>query len=201
MSRDDPFHSADNESTDGYRKNGNAVCDVDIPTSIEARAVGSKMDYLSSGQSVLIDPENGFVCENNQNDPGCKDYEVRFCCPGEYFSIRVEIEISSCGDDLSVSLFLEPCYRDNSSRVLKGDSSCIGQRRCYHASSDMTIEMCKDFCRTRGWAIAGTESFTECFCGNVAPTERIPASICDRPCGGNSEQICGGDWAMTLHFL
>ena len=61
--------------------------------------------------------------------------------------------------------------------------------------------MCKDYCRQRGWAVAGTESFTECFCGNKAPTEKIAASNCDRPCLGNTTQMCGGPWGMVLHDL
>ena len=81
MSRDDPGHSQDNESTAGYRKSGNPVCGVDIPTSIEARVIVTKADFSSTGQTVSIDPENGFICENSENDPKCKDYEVRFCCP------------------------------------------------------------------------------------------------------------------------
>ena len=66
----------------------------------------------------------------------------------------------------------------------------------------MTIQKCKDYCRDRGWAIAGTESFGECFCGNsVSPMEQIPVSECNRECIGPSEEICGGSWAMILHYL
>ena len=81
MSRDDPGHSQDNESTAGYRQSGNPVCGVDIPTSIEARVIATKADFSSTGQTVSIDTENGFICENSENDPKCADYEVRFCCP------------------------------------------------------------------------------------------------------------------------
>ena len=81
MSRDNPSYTQDNESTAGFRNSGNPVCDDDIPTSIEARVIATKADFSSSGQTVSIDPENGFICENSKNDPKCKDYEVRFCCP------------------------------------------------------------------------------------------------------------------------
>ena len=59
------------------------MCGPDLPTSIEARVIATQADFSSTGQTVLIDPENGFICENNQNDPDCKDYEVKFCCPSK----------------------------------------------------------------------------------------------------------------------
>ena len=88
MSRDNPGKTADDELTVNYRKDGKTVCGngvhyVDSPISIEARVVGSKMDYSLTGQTVQIDPINGFICKNDENNPGCKDYELRFCCPGQ----------------------------------------------------------------------------------------------------------------------
>ena len=80
MSRDNPDGYMDNESTAEYRNFGNPVCGDDIPTSIEARVIATKADFSSTGQTVSIDPENGFICENSKNDPMCEDYEVRFCC-------------------------------------------------------------------------------------------------------------------------
>ena len=80
MSRDIPDYSYDDESTAEYRiRDGNPVC-VNNPTSIEARVVATKADFSSTGQTVSIDPENGFRCKNSENDPNCVDYEVRFCC-------------------------------------------------------------------------------------------------------------------------
>ena len=65
----------------------------------------------------------------------------------------------------------------------------------------MTIEVCKEYCRNMGWAIAGTESSNQCFCGNVAPTRTEDKSACNAPCSGNSQQICGGEWAMHIYHL
>ena len=65
----------------------------------------------------------------------------------------------------------------------------------------MTIEVCKDYCRNMGWAIAGTESSNQCFCGNEAPTITGEEGQCNAPCSGNSQQICGGEWAMHIYHL
>ena len=91
------------------------------------------------------------------------------------------------------------CYRDNSNRVLKGDDTCIREGRCFFRSQDMTIGRCKEYCHARGWALAGVEWYTECFCGNEAPTNMISDSECDRPCGGDNAQMCGGAWALNVH--
>ena len=77
MNRDGPGHSADNELT----VNRTPVCNGDIPTSIEARVIATQEDFSSTGQTVEIDPEDGFICYNDQNDPNCENYEVRHCCP------------------------------------------------------------------------------------------------------------------------
>ena len=98
--------------------------------------------------------------------------------------------------------FIAPCYQDNKNRVLKGNNKCIGDRSCYRMNDDMTIEICKSYCRARNWAIAGLESYSECFCGNqISPKVRLPDSSCQRRCRGNSAQICGGHWAMTVYYL
>ena len=85
MSRDVPDNSFDME-TISWRQNRRPVCGLDMPTSIEARVISTQADYSTTGQNVLIDPENGFLCENSQNDPNCEDYEERFCCPSKNLS-------------------------------------------------------------------------------------------------------------------
>lgn len=65
----------------------------------------------------------------------------------------------------------------------------------------MTIERCKEYCRDNNWAVAGLEYSKECFCGNESPTKIIPDSRCNKPCSGNSQQICGGGWALNIYHL
>ena len=102
---------------------------------------------------------------------------------------------------LDLTKFLGKCYKDDRNRVLKGDSACIEDGRCFLRSrTDMTIEMCKKFCHKNGWAIAGVEHFRECYCGNKLPTKILPDSKCNRPCSGNSDQNCGGGYAMNIFY-
>lgn len=85
--------------------------------------------------------------------------------------------------------------------MLKGDSTCIGDGRCFLNSKDMTIEMCKEYCLKNGWALAGVENSDECFCGNHTPTKNLENSSCNYACRGDSQQICGGHWTINIYKL
>ena len=65
----------------------------------------------------------------------------------------------------------------------------------------MTIKKCKEYCRENGWSIAGVENSKECFCGDKAPTKRIPEFNCNKPCSGGKNEICGGAWALNIFEL
>ena len=57
----------------------------------------------------------------------------------------------------------------------------------------MTIERCLEFCSTNGYSLYGLEHYGNCICGNAPPTiDPRPDSECDKPCHGDSNQICGG---------
>jgi hypothetical protein len=76
-----------------------------------------------------------------------------------------------------------------------------GQPRTLGAASDrgdhVTVETCLDFCAGRGFAYAGVEYASECYCGGAAPAQdRLwrdgLLGSCEMPCAGNSTQKCGG---------
>ena len=82
--RDNPGKTGDHESVSEYRnRDGINICNGKDRISIEARVSQTKADYSTTGESVLINPIDGFICLNaNQPDNRCEDYEVRFfCCP------------------------------------------------------------------------------------------------------------------------
>jgi len=48
------------------------------------------------------------------------------------------------------------------------------------------------------------QNSTHCFCGNQAdnPTVTIGSTNdCNTVCGGNTSQICGGHWALSIYKL
>ena len=63
----------------------------------------------------------------------------------------------------------------------------------------MTNEMCQCHCLSEGKALAGTQNFHICYCGDVVPPEQKPEAECDMPCKGNSSQICGGYFRNSVY--
>lgn len=60
----------------------------------------------------------------------------------------------------------------------------------------MTVDRCLDFCAAEGFAYAGLEYKTQCFCGRAPAAGRAQPDgtlgECDMPCAGDAQQICGG---------
>ncbi|CAM9715355.1 unnamed protein product [Ectocarpus sp. 12 AP-2014] len=81
------------------------------------------------------------------------------------------------------------CYSDPAdNRVFVQDIS----------SAAMTAEACSEACA--GSAYYGTQYSTECWCGaEGADYDANGAGVCDMPCGGDADEICGGFYAMSVY--
>lgn len=69
------------------------------------------------------------------------------------------------------------------------------------ASGSMTINMCLDFCQSKGFQYAGIEYSAECFCSNNfsnGASLSLPSSNCVMPCAGDSTTTCGGPGSLSL---
>lgn len=75
--------------------------------------------------------------------------------------------------------------------------------RAMTTRNDMTVESCIDFCSSAGFAYAGLEYGSECFCADelnptYAPRDGI-LGACTMKCAGNADQICGAANAMSVY--
>lgn len=68
----------------------------------------------------------------------------------------------------------------------------------YYSDPAMTGQLCINTCSRLGYAYAGTQYATHCFCGDSYGASGA-ASNCDMPCGGSSTEMCGGAWANTVY--
>ncbi|KAL7808942.1 WSC domain-containing protein [Trichoderma aethiopicum] len=86
------------------------------------------------------------------------------------------------------------CYQDEISRVL------LNIKHISYVQGDMSSKVCVDHCQSGGHEFAGTENGNECWCGTSLRDDavRIPDSQCDKPCGGQSTENCGGSWTMDV---
>lgn len=90
------------------------------------------------------------------------------------------------------------CFLDNNvpgrPRDLSGAEWTNGQ---------MTNQQCVSSCRERGFAYAGTQYGSYCFCGNsygrYGSLSGGEGRKCDMRCSGDGNQICGGSWANSVY--
>ncbi|KAK4175772.1 WSC domain-containing protein [Triangularia setosa] len=80
------------------------------------------------------------------------------------------------------------CFVDSPGRVLP--SKLI-------STHDMTAAKCAANCA--GYDFFGTQWSSECYCGSVEPTDVAPASECNMPCSGNSDEICGAGMRLNVY--
>lgn len=69
-------------------------------------------------------------------------------------------------------------------------------------SETMTVQSCINACIAQKFTVAGMEYHTQCFCGNAMIGQAVLAaseSECNTPCGGNTNQICGGGDRMSIY--
>lgn len=83
------------------------------------------------------------------------------------------------------------CFKDTADRDLAG---------AFVSSPTMTIQTCLARCRDGGFAFAGLQYGSQCFCGNRYGRFGR-ASNCDMKCSGDPSQICGGFWANSIYAV
>ncbi len=82
------------------------------------------------------------------------------------------------------------CYSDGPDRGLPH----LGGVR-----DDMTPALCQSLCG--GYQYAGTQWYSECWCGNELRWNQIPQSSCNTPCKGDPGTMCGGGWANSVYTV
>lgn len=84
------------------------------------------------------------------------------------------------------------CFKDGRDRALAGEI-----RPNLGAISNTN---CVTYCKSKGWALAGTEYGGQCYCGNsLTGSELLEESACSAPCEGEKTETCGGGWALSVY--
>jgi len=84
--------------------------------------------------------------------------------------------------------------------------SCWGEPQSGRAlpnklsNSGGTVESCLALAFDQGYIYAGLEYGGECWAGNDYPYGgSVPETYCSMACSGNSAELCGGNWVLTLY--
>jgi hypothetical protein len=89
------------------------------------------------------------------------------------------------------------CFKDQGTRVGVEGRDLNG---AFSNDPRMTTQMCVDQCRAKGFAYAGTQRSTYCFCGNSYGRSG-PAENCSTRCAGRAEEVCGGVWSNSVYAV
>ncbi|KAG4027391.1 hypothetical protein MFRU_030g00270 [Monilinia fructicola] len=93
------------------------------------------------------------------------------------------------------------CYNETSNTNRTGGLRALNGG-VNEALDVMTVPLCMAFCKSNGYAYAGIEYTRECYCAQYlsALAAKVADSNCDLPCKGNSSQICGGSWTLSVYL-
>jgi WSC domain len=90
------------------------------------------------------------------------------------------------------------CFRDQQTNPLPGAIASRDLNGLVTNEAGMTSARCISVCRGQGFAYAGTQYGTYCFCGNAYGRSGA-ATNCNAACGGNPAEMCGGGWANSVY--
>ncbi|KAI8608814.1 aspartic peptidase domain-containing protein [Chytriomyces sp. MP71] len=135
--------------------------------------------------------ENGVECYCSNTLPGIPSASCNVPCSGD--------SGQTCGGPWALSVFSSAfyaplnvpisvgCYQDSTNRVMS--------RRLW-VQAEATPTRCLRDCVAAGYAFAATENGNECWCDNWLPA--ASSDSCNMPCAGDSMQMCGGPWALSV---
>lgn len=91
------------------------------------------------------------------------------------------------------------CFADNKSAAAQGTAGRDLDGSVWN-HPQMSVNACIQHCRQGGFAFAGVQYRTWCFCGN-RHGRHGGSNACTMPCPGNAREYCGGEWASNVYAL
>ena len=117
----------------------------------------------------------------------------------------------NCGGSQTLNLYVNPSLFPAPVAVPTGwtAKACMteatsGRALASYSLTDpgMTPQMCMNACQAKGYAYAGVEYASQCFCGNAFAAGSVnanSASECNMQCAGDKTQTCGGSNRLNVY--
>lgn len=136
-----------------------------------------------------VDPYNGAApWTMNTNDPTFGKQFIQFFCQAVSEQAPPLLPNSDQGRYRYIG-----CYKDNNpGRQLSTQ---------LYGNDNNTNSMCISACAEQNLAYCGTQYHTECWTGNTIPNLKVDDSNCNYYCGGDINQVCGGNGDGTEAFI
>ncbi|CAM9272287.1 unnamed protein product [Scytosiphon promiscuus] len=143
-------------------------------------------------------------CSNSSSfDKHGSSTKCDIACPGD--------DNEYCGGTWAIlvaetSEFTSPSPTSTSTPTPGATIGCFKDRRSsrvmnygFKSSEGMTNELCGLYCNENGKKYSGTQYGEECWCSNSSSYDEHGSSkYCNFPCPGDSDETCGGGWAMMV---
>jgi hypothetical protein len=127
-----------------------------------------------------MDPYNGTAqWTMNTNDPNFGKQFIQFYC-----NAVTEQAPPLLDNGLGVYRY-KGCFKENNPGRQLEDQ--------LYGDKANTNAMCIAACAKAGFTFCGTQYHTECWAGNYIPVEQVDEGNCNFDCGGDLNQICGGE--------
>lgn len=107
-----------------------------------------------------------------------------------------------CGGSNRITILTRPqsryvgCFSDSATA-----RTLVNRYSIANEGTIMTVDLCRNACRTAGYIYSGVEYAQECFCGNTIQTTGTISTGCTMACAGNISQICGGSNRISIYSL
>lgn len=183
-----------------------------LTDSVSARTLNSTSFYQGSNTNSV--EACALYCYQNGFNLAGAEYATECYCAAVLSSI---ITSSACtmscpgnsseacgGSDALTVVDVNLNYNTLDANAPNGYQGCFVDgflKNATFRSGNLTIGICNDYCSGIGYAYAGTEYGTNCFCGALGsvPMNLQLASNCYAPCFGDSSQDCGGNGVMSIY--
>ncbi|KAL7931905.1 WSC domain-containing protein [Trichoderma chlorosporum] len=136
-----------------------------------------------------VDPYNGTAQWTlNTNDPNFGKQFIQFFCQAVSEQAPPLLPNSDQGRYRYIG-----CYKENNpGRQLSNQ---------LYGNDNSTNAMCISACTDQNYAYCGTQYHTECWGGNTIPNLQVDDSNCNYYCGGDINQVCGGNGDGTAAYI
>jgi LysM repeat protein len=107
-----------------------------------------------------------------------------------------------CGGSNRITILTRPqsryvgCYSDSATA-----RTLVNRYSIANEGTIMTVDLCRNACRTAGYIYSGVEFGQQCFCDNAIQSTGVISTGCTMACAGNATQICGGSNRVSIYSL
>jgi hypothetical protein len=170
-----------------------------FPLAVDITDFYKGNDFRYAGVEYYGECFCGATVAGSLSDPSncaapCTGNSSEICGGNSYISIYQDPTFPPVNDSVITDYNFVGCYSEGvGGRALEYQQNLNGDT--------LTVEECLFACKDNGFAFAGVEYASQCFCSVVLGNGSVPldSSQCNMACNGNINETCGGSGTLDLY--